>query len=179
MSPGSSTWRWAGAVIGGSALALGVFVLLGALISPRFAVVRHVVEVRIVAFYRRTVCDCSGLPMRGLVLTRNPDNSTSVVPGAVFCDPRFLSADGCAYPAGISGRDGSFDFEVDFDLVSFPRRERDEKATVLVSAPGCTPKELRVRRRGPYEVILDCPHRNNGLPAVPSSPVNALLPSSN
>lgn len=173
MFVGSNTMRrWVGAAIAGLGLALGVLALLGALTSPRFAVARRV-EARIVAFYRTVVCDCSGLPIRGLVITRNPDHGTSPVPDALFCYPRNFSADGCAYPIGSSGPEGSFDVEVDFGFVSVTD-EREGKATVVVSAPGCTPTELRVRRRGPYQVILDCPHRSSGPPPAPPIPVSAV-----
>jgi hypothetical protein len=178
VSLGSTTIRrWAGAAIAGIALALGVFVLLGILISPRVAVVRHA-EDRIVAFYRTIVCGVWGVPVRGLVITRNPDQSISAVPGAIFCETDLASADGC-HTIGESGPEGSFDFKVAFDFVSTDgSTEKQEEKALLVTAPGCTPHELRVRdRRAPYQVILDCPNRSIGPPAAPAVSVSALSSS--
>jgi len=109
-----------------------------------------------------------------LVITRNPDQSISTVPEAIFCDPELLSADGCNDPVGESDPEGSFDFRLAFHFVSTDTfTEKQQEKTLAVTAPGCAPQELRVRdRRGPYRVILDCPHRSSRPQPVRSLPVN-------
>ena len=177
MSAGSTTRRWVGAAIGAIALGLGVFVLLGVLISPRFAVLRYA-EDPIFSIRRLIVCGVWGVPVRGLVVARSSNQVVSGVPDAVFCEPDQVGD--CANPVGEAGPGGSFDFRVAFDFASINgvRSEMQEEKVLVVSAPGCKRQELRVRdRRTPYRVVLECPERSRRLPPAPPLSADAMEPS--
>jgi hypothetical protein len=174
VSPGSTLRRWTGAAIGGGAFALAVLVLLGVLISPRFAVPRFGGD-RIFSIRRIIECGIWGVPVRGLVVFRSSDQVVSGVPDAVFCEPDQVGD--CAYQAGRSGPAGSFDFRVSFDFVTVNgvKTEGAEEKVLVVSAPGCKRQELHVRdRRAPYQVVLECPERSRGRPPAPPLSVGAV-----
>jgi hypothetical protein len=176
MSPDSTLRRWAGAAIGGGALALAVLVLLGTLIAPRLEIV-HEAEARIVSIYRIISCGVWGVPVRGLVTARSADHSVSVVPDALFCKPN--DAD-CIRPVGRADTAGSFDFRVQFHFQSINgiSTDKQEEETIVVRAPGCNPQELRVQdQRAPYRVILECPQRSVGPPPAPPLSVGVASPS--
>jgi hypothetical protein len=194
VSPGSSTRRWVGAAIGSIAVGLGVFALLGTMISIGSG----------------SCLDCGGfpglisrihtfawgdgrwgVPVHGLVVTRTPNKSLIAVPDALVCQTTSYRAwnNQCHDLLSKSAPDGAFDLTLDFtyetlndELVSW-----QEEESVMVVAPGCAPQELVVRdpgspdarrraapRRGRglelvRQVTLDCSQRSSLLAPIPIS----------
>ena len=120
-------------------------------------------------FVRVIECGVFGVPVRGLVVTSNPDHSVVGVPGAVFCETYRALTDGCADPIGRTGNGGAFDFKVAFSWSSTnSSTQKEEERILIVSAPGCTPQQLRVRDdRAPHRVALDCQQPRSGTPITP------------